>query len=772
MDYKMKLNIQLFASSKTQNKTIQDSYGNDYKVTIQINETLPSDYLTSNNSTLSGSVKVSNTGTGGAYSSNKDMSATITFKNDNSSGTQISKKSGSTAFNFDGSATKTATPLSFSGISVPHNDNGSKTVYYTMTLKVSTTSLAQTVTMTGTIVLTDIPRGSKINNTTFDIEKSNTLQITKYVSLYYDKLQMFTLDDNNSEILVDMFLDVENGQSITVSNSKKSVYYNANKNRQDTKIILKLTTYADNTMATVIGTDTKEYDNKITTPPTFTNFDFSDINTKTTSLTGDTSIIVKGYSNVKVDIPTNKKAVANKEATIKNYNVNGTLKAYADPFSYTINNFDATELIVYAIDSRNLPTRVSKPVNLKNYTKVVKLNNEAEREGGVGSQVTFDLSGTYWNDTFGAVQNDLTATYRFKQTDGEWQTGESEIILTKNGKNYSFSGVLKGDAEDLGFDIANSYNVEIIVQDKLSSVTFAYLIGASQPAIAILKNNVALGGVYDESINKKSQIYDAFIKNADLVVENVESKNLFTGLVIGIGLNSTTGAQQSNNTKASSDYIPVDFNINQNYYISGLYDNLYSFVGAYNSNYEFLGRTSGGARNKLLISSNSFTSGTAQGIGEIAYLRVSQYEVEETSGSIQDVVNLQVQLEVGNKATSYSPFFDHIIESGENENGAWEKWASGKLVCRGLISKYVESGHTEEVSGWYVSKRIQVNFPKPFREEPMVTGNGWRTASDRNGIVVFIGGISTDSFYAWSGLLVSSTSTGWRRTYEAVGKWK
>ena len=71
-----------------------------------------------------------------------------------------------------------------------------------------------------------------------------------------------------------------------------------------------------------------------------------------------------------------------------------------------------------------------------------------------------------------------------------------------------------------------------------------------------------------------------------------------------------------------------------------------------------------------------------------------------------------VMLEKGNEATSYSSFKDFVIEAGENENGTWEKWASGKMICRGLISRYVEGGHIEQVSGWYVSERIQVNFPK------------------------------------------------------------
>ena len=134
-------------------------------------------------------------------------------------------------------------------------------------------------------------------------------------------------------------------------------------------------------------------------------------------------------------------------------------------------------------------------------------------------------------------------------------------------------------------------------------------------------------------------------------------KNLFSGFVKGIALNSTTGAETTGTIKATTNYIQVDFNKNPNYYLSGLTDNLYSYVAVYNSNKEFLGRTGGLSYKNLLLTSSSFTGGTAQGTGDIAYLRITTYENEGyTTGSIDDIDNLKVQLEKGIEATEYEPY--------------------------------------------------------------------------------------------------------------------
>lgn len=145
-------------------------------------------------------------------------------------------------------------------------------------------------------------------------------------------------------------------------------------------------------------------------------------------------------------------------------------------------------------------------------------------------------------------------------------------------------------------------------------------------------------------------------------IENIEGKNKFSGFIKGIAINATDGHQLANETRASSDYIAVDFNQNPNYYLSGLTNTLQTFVAAYNSNKEFLGRTGAVLVSYFSLNSSSFTLGTAQGIGDIAYLRVTTYEntAAGTTGAIDDVDNLETQLEAGTVATTYVPY--HSLE--------------------------------------------------------------------------------------------------------------
>lgn len=152
-------------------------------------------------------------------------------------------------------------------------------------------------------------------------------------------------------------------------------------------------------------------------------------------------------------------------------------------------------------------------------------------------------------------------------------------------------------------------------------------------------------------------------------IENVEGKNKFSGWVKGIAINPTDGHQLADETRASSDYIAVDFNQNPNYYLSGLTNTLQTFVAAYNSNKEFLGRTAAPPVSYFSLNSSSFTMGTAQGTGDIAYLRVTTYENTPagTTGAIDDVDNLETQLEECIVATDYVPYNSlEIKDIGEN----------------------------------------------------------------------------------------------------------
>lgn len=250
--------------------------------------------------------------------------------------------------------------------------------------------------------------------------------------------------------------------------------------------------------------------NSSSVAPIFTTFDYEDVNATTLALTGNNKIFIPKYSNLKVTISDENKAVAQNFATMQYYNIAGTNFEYTSPFEATINNYEQTSVKVFAIDSRNLSTLApEQPLNTLNYNVVQKGTNEYSRSGqGVGTQVTFVFRGSFWKENFGQVNNELTATYRFKKTnESNWTTGTSTISISSDTSGtFNYSGILAGDTSDNGFDVESSYNVEIIVSDKLSSVTYSYTIIEGSPAIDLYGNCVSLGSMYDEQLGGRVQI--------------------------------------------------------------------------------------------------------------------------------------------------------------------------------------------------------------------------------------------------------------------------
>lgn len=141
------------------------------------------------------------------------------------------------------------------------------------------------------------------------------------------------------------------------------------------------------------------------------------------------------------------------------------------------------------------------------------------------------------------------------------------------------------------------------------------------------------------------------------------SKNLFSGFVKGVGLDWSTGAEITDSTWASSDYIAVDFNKNPNYTLdistgSGF---LYVYIYAYNSNKEYLGRHFVEYPNDI-FNSSSFNINTTSNEGDIAYIRICAYEDssgEDHLGTIDVIDTWMIQLEIGEISTEdiiYEPY--------------------------------------------------------------------------------------------------------------------
>lgn len=242
-----------------------------------------------------------------------------------------------------------------------------------------------------------------------------------------------------------------------------------------------------------------------------------------------------------------------------------------------------------------------------------------------------------------------------------------DLVLTNNVENL---GVQLVGLESLGSTLSNKKRTITLTEQATLKYFYCFLASSDNDNATVKFTKIML---YEGTTEKPYEPYtnnlpvpnptqksDINNVEGDVVVKG-SSKNLFTGLIKGIGLNFNNGSQITDNDSAASDYISVDFNTNSQYTLSGLTNKLNSLIAGYNANKEFIGRTSGSAREDITLSANSFTGGTAQGTGDIVYIRATQYKTSSSTDTIDAIDNLEIQLEPGSTVTPYVPHAENTV---------------------------------------------------------------------------------------------------------------
>ena len=288
--------------------------------------------------------------------------------------------------------------------------------------------------------------------------------------------------------------------------------------------------------------------------PTFSNFEFEDVNPTTLALTGNNQNIIQGYSNVKATIPVEFIAEAQKGAAMVKYSFTCSDDqrdiTYSSDSSTnnTIENVKSGVFNVYAIDSRNNSTLVTKNANQTiAYNPLTKGNITVTRQNGSSEQTTLVLNGKADLVDFGNVINSIQeAKYRYKITDSSTWSSYNNITLTvDNNGNYSFNGLIQGDT-NTGFNVEHSYNIEVVISDELSSVTFTANLGSGIPNIALHKNGVGIMGKYDTSVGGLLQVGGANIitdfstNEVKLPIKWIDNKPIYRKVFSGTFTSSNT----------------------------------------------------------------------------------------------------------------------------------------------------------------------------------------------------------------------------------------
>ena len=242
--------------------------------------------------------------------------------------------------------------------------------------------------------------------------------------------------------------------------------------------------------------------------PTFSNCTYKDTGSVSTVLTGDDQTLINGYNVLNVVISTSNKAVAKNSATMSKYRLvcgNQSVEASyssSEEVVLKLNYVTSMTFIVYAIDSRGNSTAVTKSITTwKNYFNPSITAGVAERTEQVNEAVQLAFSGKIWNENFGVEQNAIiTCTYKYKKTSASsYTTGTTEIIPTISGNTFSASLLIEGDSGANGFNISNSYNIQITLADRIRTITYNIILSAGTPAMAIGQGGVCFGGAYNET---------------------------------------------------------------------------------------------------------------------------------------------------------------------------------------------------------------------------------------------------------------------------------
>ncbi|MEI3530692.1 MAG: DUF859 family phage minor structural protein [Bacilli bacterium] len=431
---------------------------------------------------------------------------------------------------------------------VYHNSDGKKSMSFSGGANFGAWGIS--ISASGSADLPTIPRASTISlaNSNINVGENLTINISKKYSGYTDKL-LIMFGSGFSKTIENV-----NSQYVWITEDDKQSLYEQMPNVNSLEGIATVQTYNGTTL---IGTNSARFTLNVTqSNPIFDNFTYEDSNPSTIALTGNNQIIIKGYSKLKGIVSTSNKAVAQNSATMTKYRlVVGEKQVefnYSDTeeVSGTIEKVDNNIFNMYAIDSRNNSTlKTISPSSYKAYKDINVTNLKADRDVGVlGEKVKISFSGEIWNDNFGDVQNTISISYRFRKSDvDEWTIGTTPINPTITDNTFSFEGYVAGDLENTGFNISESYYIEVIVNDKLSSDKDSTSFGSGKPNMAIHKMGVSFNQPFDENSGYNFQ------SAGSAVFENLT----VTGDVSGITCSDVYSTEEIKTNKVWIDGSPI-----------------------------------------------------------------------------------------------------------------------------------------------------------------------------------------------------------------------
>lgn len=333
----------------------------------------------------------------------------------------------------------------------------------------------------GSLTLDKIPRKSSVTCTDGNIESSVSININRASDSFTHTLRYDFGNLKNQTIAT--------GVGTSYGWTLPTSFYAQIPNAKSGVGTVYCDTYSGSTLIGTSSCNFTAYTDESKCKPTVT-ATIIDSNDTTYALTNDRNKFIKGYSNAKVTISATAMPV-NSGSTITSRKVTCGDGKEGYGTEVTLYGVESGNFTVSATDSR-LPngytTSTPYTKTLIPYVKLT-LNPTFYRPEPTTGEVKLQLSGNYFNGSFGATNNSLTVKYRYKESGGSYGDYKTVTVAITN-NTYSLNLSL-----GTGFDYQKSYDFEIVATDKLNTVTKTAHVSEGIPMLALFKAIIEMFGI-------------------------------------------------------------------------------------------------------------------------------------------------------------------------------------------------------------------------------------------------------------------------------------
>ena len=398
--------------------------------------------------------------------------------------------------------------------SITHNNDGTAWLGVTGYVNANAWSGVGEATVSTGWTPPTIPRSASVTGTSSEIGDKTTITIARLTTNFKYNLRYSIKDDAGTEHTDTIATGInQDSYEWTVP----EIFYQYWTKGAKKFCTIYCDTYNGNSL---IGTKSTNIQILINTntKPDITNYNFRDMNSKTVALTDDNGKMVQGYSVGHLSFT----------ATLNYYSkVDRVVDGDGNPVDYEIvSNTEQKQVIsiekdytdfsvvhqIWVWDGRGVVGRIGlRTQNMATFPPAVKtivyarvdyipltLSMTAKRPSATTGEIAVSFSGNYFNANFGAVDNTLELSWKYRQKGVEaWTDGGTFVKDT----DYEITGNVyesKGNVS-LGniFDYRNIYEIAIYYKDKLVDTYTTKTVTRGLPIFWWNKD-----GVYDGN-NKK-----------------------------------------------------------------------------------------------------------------------------------------------------------------------------------------------------------------------------------------------------------------------------